>query len=123
MFDVVAPQSTPKAAPLEVLTPWTQGELVGIELVIPDGHAGLTGLRLAVAHAQVIPYTVGAWISGNDEKIEWDTAAYVQTGAWSVFVYNTDLIDHTFHLRYLVADFALTGSQSQPAPLPTPIIV
>lgn len=123
IFDVTAPAATPKAAPLEVATPWQQGDLVGVEIVIPAGHAGLTGLRLAAAHAQVLPYTAGAWIVGNDEKIEWELASYITTGAWSAFVYNSDVVDHTFHVRYRVADFALTGQRTEPAPLATPVIV
>lgn len=123
VFDVTAPANTPKAAPLEVLTPWQQGELVGVQIVIPDGHSGLTGIFLAVAHSRVIPYTADAWIVGNDEVIDWDTAHYLNTGAWSAFVYNVDLIDHAFHLRYLVADLNLSVAAPAPAAIAPPPLV
>lgn len=108
-FDVLAPAGTLKAAPLEVATPWNPGELAGVEVFIPDGHNGTTGLRIAFAHQAVLPRTEGAWIVGNDEKIEWPLAGYGNSGSWSCFVYNTDIFAHTFHVRYLVADFSSLG--------------
>lgn len=123
VFDVLAPAGTAIASPLEVLTPFIQGDVVGIELVIPAGHNGLTGIRLAVAHAPVIPRTSGAWLIGNNESIELDTIGYPSTGAWSAFVYNRDQFDHTFHVRYLVADFVFTGNASDVLPEPTPVFV
>lgn len=108
VFDVVVPAGTLRSAPLETPTPWQQAELVGIEIFIPDGHSGLTGIRLALAHSQAIPHTAGAWIVGNDETLKWDTAGYPNSGAWSVIAYNEDNFTHTFYVRYLVADFAFT---------------
>lgn len=113
---MLVPAGTAKTAPLEVLTSWNQGELAGCEVFIPDGHNGLTGLRIAFAHQAVIPRTQDAWIIGNDEKIEWPLSGYGNSGAWSCFVYNTDIFDHTFHVRYLVADFASLGNAGAAGP-------
>lgn len=114
---MLAPAGTLASAPLEVSTAFLPGDLVGIELNIPDGHNGLTGIRIAAAHAQVIPRTQGAWIVGNDEHLSLDTIGYPSSGAWSALVYNSDLFDHTFHLRYLVADFAYTQPPAVVAPI------
>jgi hypothetical protein len=122
-FDVVIPAGTPKAAPVIVDTLWTPGELVGIEIKIPDGHNGLTGFRSLLAGGQAIPATSGAWIVGNDDTIEWDTIGYPSSGAWSVQGYNLDIFDHAFHVRYLVSDFVHSLAADVPAPVPTPVIV
>lgn len=123
VFDVVVPKATPKAAPLETLTPWNPGELVGIEVKIPDGHNGLTGFRLLLAHAQAIPYTAGAWITGNDDELDWQTVGYSNSGSWSVQAYNLDLFDHIFHVRYLVSDFPYNTTAVVEAPVATPLAV
>jgi hypothetical protein len=123
VFDVVAPAGTAKAAPLEVPTPFMQGELVGVSIIIPDGHNGLTGIQLAVAHSQAIPFTRAAWIVGNDDEVSFDTIGYPNNGAWSAFVYNADIFQHIFHVRYEVADFAFMPAATLEAPLPTPLVV
>lgn len=123
VFDVAVPAGTPKAAPIEVLTNFPQGEAVGVTIIIPDGHNGLTGIRLAIAHAQAIPATAGAWIVGNDDEIELDTIGYLNNGAWSAFAYNLDAFLHTFHVRFEVADFPLLAGVPLEAPIPTPVVV
>lgn len=122
-FDVVAPLGTPKAAPLEVMTSWNPGELVRLEIIIPDGPRYLAGLRVALAHSPVIPRTANSWLVANDEKLELETYGYPTSGAWSVFVYNTDIYDHTFRVRFHVADFDFTGPSAAQAPIATPVVV
>lgn len=122
-FDVVAPAGTPKAAPLEVMTSFNPADLVRLEIIIPDGPRYLAGLRVALAHAPIIPQTAGSWIVANDEKLEFETAGYPNSGAWSCFVYNTDIYPHTFRVRFHLADFALTGAVPDARPMPTPFVV
>lgn len=122
LFDVFVPAGTAKASPIEVPCKWNPGELAGLEVFIPDGHNGTTGLKIALAHNPIIPQTQGAWIIGNDEKIEWPLVGYPNTGAWSAFAYNLDLFDHTFHVRFLVADFAYTGQTLPTAGAVTPFL-
>lgn len=122
-FQVTAPKGTPQAAPLEIATPWNPGELVRVEIIVPDGVTYLAGLRLLLAHARSIPTTAGSWIIANDEKIELETVGYPTSGAWSAQVYNTDIFDHTFHIRFHVADFAVTNPPPIAQPIATPLVV
>lgn len=122
VFDVAAPAGTAKAAPLEVPTNFQAGELVRVRIVIPDGHNGLTGIQLAVAHAQAIPYTAGAWIVGNDDDVAFEAIGYPNSGAWSAFVYNADIFQHVFHVRYEVADFAYISRTVVAPAVPTPLL-
>lgn len=122
-FAVVIPKATPIAAPVEVATGWNPGELAGVELILPAGLAYNVGLRLLLAHAQAFPTTQGSWLVGNDEKIDWSTAGYPNSGAWSVQGYNLSQYDHTIQVRYKVADFALSRNEFETQPVATPLVV
>lgn len=119
VFDVTVPASTLESAPAETETQFPQGELVGVELVFPDGCAGEVGVQLAVAGGQVLPTTRGAWFAGNNETLSYELVGQANNGNWSVIAYNSDEYDHTVHVRYLVADFRYVGTApSSPATVP-----
>jgi hypothetical protein len=101
-FDVTVTAGTAKASAVESDVSFDQGEVVAIEITIPDGHAGLTGIALLQAHSQIIPNTSGSFIIGNDRTISWDLHNYLNNGNWSVRCYNTDVYDHMFHVAFLV---------------------
>ena len=107
-FDVTVTAGTTKAAPAETATTFDQGLVDRIEITIPDGHAGLTGIRLLQAHQPVIPSTSGSFIVGNDRTIGWDLHGYLDNGSWSVECYNTDQYDHAFHLAFLISELGST---------------
>lgn len=101
-FAVVAPAGTLRSAPLEVQTNFGVGTVTRIEIDVPDGHAGLTGIYLALAHGRMLPRTQGAFITANDAHLGWDLIRQPDSGAWSAFVYNTDVFAHTFYVRFSV---------------------
>jgi hypothetical protein len=107
-FDVTVGSGTALASAVETATAFDPGVVERIELTIPDGHAGLTGLQFMIAHQQIIPFTPGSFIVGNDRVISWDTTNFLDNGAWSVLCYNTDVFDHTFHVTYLVNETSLS---------------
>ena len=122
-FAIVVPAGTPIDAPVEINTGWNPGELAGVELILPAGLAYNVGLRLLLAHAQAFPTTQGGWLVGNDEKIDWATAGYPNSGAWSVQAYNLSRYPHTIQVRYKVADFSLSRNDYETAPAATPLVV
>lgn len=117
-FQVVAAAGTPQSAPVETDISFAPGEVVGIEIDIPDGHAGLTGLQIATAHQQLFPYTRGQWLIGNDDKIEWAVHDLADTGNWQAIWFNTDLFVHDFYIRFLVSD---NRGVARLAPFPSPL--
>lgn len=108
-FDVTIAAGVARTAPVETATRFDPGIVDRIELTIPDGHAGLTGIRFLIAHQPIIPVTNGSFIVGNDRIIVWDTTNYLDNGAWSVQGYNTDVFSHTFHIAYLIRESSLNA--------------
>lgn len=101
-FDVTVAAGTAKSAAVESNLSFPQGEAVQIEITIPDGHAGLTGIAIMQAHTRIIPMTDAAFIVGNDRTIVWPLHNYLNNGNWSALVYNADTFAHTFHIAFLV---------------------
>lgn len=121
-FEVTIPPGTTKAAPLEVPTAFNAADVIGAEIRIPNGHNFLTGIRLAFAHQAVIPRTEGGWIVDNNVPLSYDLTGYGDTGAWSCFGYNLDIYPHTFHVRFLLLDFAFSRTPAAEQLVPTPAI-
>jgi hypothetical protein len=110
------PAFTDIAAPLVTALPFDEGEVLSIEIVIPDGCAGLVGFAFRQSQQQVIPFGDGTWIIGNDEVIRWPTEGYPTGAKWAMVAYNTDLFPHILQTRFLM------NETSMPAPL-TPTLI
>lgn len=88
-----APDSTPVALPA---FSW----LWMVEVRIPAGHQGVTGLALVDSSQFVVPYaTAGqAWLVGNDDLLRYPYGKEI--GANVVFLaYNTGAFPHTWQCR------------------------
>lgn len=102
---VTVPAGTAIAAPFSQAMPMEDGKLVSIRLVIPDGHAGLTGIRFTRAGTQIIPYSETiSWIISNDDKIEIAYDGDMSITGLVAVAYNTDIFDHTFYVLARVDD-------------------
>lgn len=125
-FTVTVPAGTPKATPVSVATAIPQGAVIGLDLIIPDGHAGLTGIQLYVAGGLALPTTIGQWISGNNDVIKIPLAGLPETGAWSAKAYNLGKYAHSFLLRFYIDNLApyrqAQEEQRAPDPIPTPLL-
>jgi hypothetical protein len=98
-----------QSAAIERNTSFNPGIVRELEIVIPAGHAGVTGIAIAQAHQVVIPATGNVWIIGDDEVIRWPLDGYANSGQWSAFVYNTDFANpHSWYVRWLIDEISLT---------------
>lgn len=124
-FTITATAGTAQSSPLTVKTPFNPGQVVEIEVIIPDGHAGLTGIRFTNAGVTVIPFNQSTFVVSNDEKIRWPLDGFLDSTDWAVQVFNTDIFDHTFFVRYLVNENSPPGSAVAPvaSPLPASVFV
>lgn len=118
---VTVPAGTAIATPLSVDISFNQSVVETVEIVIPDGHAGFTGIALQQAHQQVIPEEAGTWLISNDEKIIFAIEDFIDNGNWQAVMYNTDVYDHSFYLRFLGSN--ITPSFGQAGVLPTVAVI
>lgn len=100
----VAPGTLP-ASPMS--TPWVTEDntIVSIEIEIPPGHNGQTGIRILKGDVQLLPYGFNNWIVANDTDKTFAIGDYVPTGDLKIQAYNTGLYTHSFYLRMTVEDF------------------
>jgi hypothetical protein len=99
---VTTAANTPSSSPQ--VTTWSIGRGVvdRIDIVIPDGHAGLTGIALLWGGRQVVPYEDGEWIVGNDDEVTVALDLYVHDSL-EVLTYNEDdTFAHSHLLRVYV---------------------
>src|SRR5690349_17381465 len=106
---VTVPAGTPKAAPQ--VTPWvTEDNLINlIELEVPPGHNGLTGIRVMKGDTPLLPYNANSFIIANAYTASWPVNDYVPTGDLKIQTFNTGAYPHTFYLRMTISDWDRSG--------------
>jgi hypothetical protein len=98
-LQVNVPRSTSAASPVASAFPIVQGHLKRIEILVPAGHHGQTGLRITYYGVQIYPWGIAeSWLvdSGNLRVAEWDDE--IEATGLVVQAYNTDLTAHSFYL-------------------------
>lgn len=109
VVDVTCAESVAPSAYVEVPLNFTVGILVGFQIVIPDGHSGLTGIALGYGHQPTVPWTAGAFFSGNDEVITRYVRDKVPGVPWSAFLCNQDLQAHSWEVRFMYDELDATA--------------
>ena len=75
-------------------------QITKVTIVIPAGHAGLTGIQLWYGGGPAIPWDSG-WFSGDDDVIPLEPSGAFPAGVpWSVAMINNDIQQHTFQTRW-----------------------
>ena len=116
---LTVPAGTAIATPVSQAVPLENNYLVDIEIEIPSGHSGFTGLRVLSSSQQVLPWGNSSWIvaDGYNRVFPWNEE--VGSKAISVQGYNTDTIAHTFYLRFHIVNLPVitptTGSTGESA--------
>lgn len=115
-FTVATPKGTAKASFRTTSLTFTEGQVIWVEIVIPTGHIGQTGIALAYGGQQVIPEATGTYIVSNGETVHWDLEAYPTGDRWQARTYNLDPVNaHSHYLRF--------GIRELVAPDNTPVTV
>ncbi len=102
------PAGTAIAAPASQPVVLEDAHLDTVRVLVPDGHSGLTGLRITWGGTQIMPINPGTWIISNDEIFDWPADEDVTANGLSLAGYNLDIYPHTFYLRFQITD--RTGS-------------
>lgn len=98
------PAGTSIAAAIEQEVVLENNLLVDVEVEIPSGHSGFTGVRVLSSHQQILPWGNSSWIVADDYVRVFSWNEEVGANAISVQGYNTDKIAHTFYLRFHVVN-------------------
>lgn len=110
--DVTVPASTASSSPYSVDWPLEDATLVYVNIIIPAGHSGLTGIRLTRSGTQIVPYSSNSWIISDDEKLTIGFNDEITSSGVKVVAYNSDIFAHTFYLRALIRDLPAPSSSS-----------
>jgi hypothetical protein len=93
-----APGTQP-AAPHDRTWNFTQGILAAIQIQIPAGHNGRTGIRIVYHGTVIIPWSLSGWIIASGETFTFDWDDEIMATGLVVETYNTDITPHNFYLR------------------------
>jgi hypothetical protein len=86
-------------------------QLDRMEIIIPDGHNGLTALQVQWSGVPAFPFGgLDPFLRGNDEKVTWDARQEVTANGFSLIGFNADIFDHYWLLRFFVSDLPATRS-------------
>jgi hypothetical protein len=96
---VTVAANTPIDTPTIVPWPLADANLDFIDIIVPDGHSGQTGVAVFWSGTQIVPWGNDTWIVANDEKIHVPVNSYITISGLSVYAYNLGQFEHSFYLR------------------------
>lgn len=96
---LTVPAGVPSTSPISIAFPVPPLILVGCELVIPDGHVGVTGFAIEFANRRIVPWGgEDDWIQGNADELAFTVNFEVGDGLGFV-LYNEGAYPHSFYAR------------------------
>lgn len=97
---------------------WTLEDsiLESLTILIPDGHSGLTGIRIAQAQQEIVPWGNDDWLVSNNEIINVSVNEQITKTGLDIITYNQDVFDHKFWIRAVIQNLG-TQSSTSAAPL------
>lgn len=117
---MIAAPGIPPAVPGLQGFVFTPGTVTGVDIVFPAGHHGLTGIQLWYFDKQIIPITPGDWAIGNFRTQFYALDNYPAGSSWAAAFYNTDLLQHTWHMFFYIDE--LTGVDQPPPVILLPLL-
>lgn len=110
---ITTPKGTAEASAQSSSFAVGQGTLRRLDVIIPAGHVGITGIAVRMAGTRVIPFNETQWLRGNDTRYTVEPDLEVLTGTLTVLSFNPGKFDHDHHL---VADMEVfEGAVTAPA--------
>lgn len=121
-LDITTTKSTAKASPLVTDGGVISSVLNSVEVRIPPGHGGLTGIAILWGGVPIVPWGPAlTYIVGDDDYFTFDVDEQIG-GTVTVQTYNTDAAnDHSHYLRFNVTPFSLIVPAAVASVTPVPI--
>lgn len=101
---VTTPDGTLEASPQSTTWPLEDARLLYIDLIIPAGHNGLTGLRVEYNGTQIVPWGDVSYIIANNDRIRFPVNGEITRTGLVIITYNTDVFDHSHYLYAAIQD-------------------
>lgn len=101
---ITAPAGTPITAPVSIPVTLETNHLERIEIDVPDGHDRQTGIRVTSNGTVIVPFSPTGFIVANDHYFTIPFDDDITVGDLVIQAYNTDVFDHTFYLRFVMAN-------------------
>lgn len=105
-INVTTPSGTAKLVPLSTVWKLEDAYLTVVTIIVPDGHNGLTGIRLVRSLQEVFPWSNNDWLTANGEKVDVPYNDAITASGFTIQTYNTDIFSHTYYLRAIITDTA-----------------
>ena len=101
---------TPIAAYTTTVVPIATVMLHRVEIRIPPGHQGTTGIALVDSGSFVIPYAEGApaWLIGDDDELEYLYERELGRNV-KLATYNTGTFTHAWQVRLIYTPMSAVG--------------
>jgi hypothetical protein len=112
---LVVPLATQPSGPITQAVTLENALLVAIEVDIPPGHAGFTGLRVRSSRQQIFPWGITDWLIADNYTNTFPVNEEIGSKSISLQAYNTDVYPHTFYIRFHIVDLPpqTSGTVSQ----------
>lgn len=117
-FTAMVNPGTTIAAPATFTPDLVPGVLEAIELQIPPGHVGTTGIRFTYSQQQIVPWSNAiTWINGDDLDKSFPVDIEIDDGL-KVVAYNIGNYPHSFFLRFRIRQLPVSNGIPQARLLP-----
>lgn len=90
--------------------------LVDIEVTIPPGHNGLTGIRVLQSGAQILPWRNSPYLIGDSYTRVFPINTEIGANSIATQAFNNDFVGHSFYITFHIQDLprATPGLVTQP---------
>jgi len=98
---LTVPPQTPLTQPARNFIDLPRGMITRVDILIPWGHGGLTGLQIWVQETPILPAPPGAWVVGNDSLYTFPVTIPIDQeplGVWLVGYNEDEYYEHTFYV-------------------------
>lgn len=119
-IDITTPPGVLQSAPLVTQINLGDVMLHQIDMRIPPGHNGFTGIQIKLSDNAIVPWgNASAFIVGNDESLKFEYGDEVDAGL-TVVTFNIGTYAHTHYLRFINTPISLAQSE---APIVKPVVI
>lgn len=107
------PAGTPISAPVSQAWPLEDNQLVDVTIEVPDGHCGLTGVRILWAQQQIVPFANDSYLVANDRVLNYPFDDYITSSGLVIEGYNNDIFPHSFYVTALITNLPEPGENPE----------